>query len=401
MSRDGSGTFSRKSDDNTGSTTWQLDDADGIEILSASHDTHDEDIADGLTESIAKTGVTTPTANLPMGGYKHTNTATASARTDYARASQVQDSALMWGGTAGGAGTSYTITLTPAITAYAAGQRVAFIANAGNSAGAVNIDINSVGSSNILHDDGTELTADEIAANQLVEIMHDGTNWVLINPAVPRLPNGVAMQGETALGGSSYDLISLTSSNNVVVGTSSTDNTYLVGGNVYLYGNSSVNVTGFASQTQDAYISIQIGDSWSGGWATAETNWFKTANWGGSPAHSHNITAKNMAFSGASGKITATHAGDYEITVMFCNQVQNLNNSTLRVVRNGASDIFDEALDLGQGAYNGGASVNEQSGGVFHMFTTLTASGTLQFLMTNNVGAMGNPGTTISIKRIA
>ena len=83
MSRDGSGNYVLPAGNpvTTGTTissTW----ANGT--LS--------DVGTALTQSIAKDGQTVPTANLPMGGFKHTGVANASARTDYAAYGQVQDS---------------------------------------------------------------------------------------------------------------------------------------------------------------------------------------------------------------------------------------------------------------------------------------------------------------------
>ena len=82
MSRDGSGNYTRV----PGSAYTNGTTADGAEL-----DAEINDIATALTQSLAKDGQTVPTANLPMGGFKHTNVNTASARTEYARASQVQD----------------------------------------------------------------------------------------------------------------------------------------------------------------------------------------------------------------------------------------------------------------------------------------------------------------------
>ena len=52
------------------------------------------DIGTALTQSVSSNGQTTPTANLPMGNYAHTGVADAVARTMYATAGQVQDSAF-------------------------------------------------------------------------------------------------------------------------------------------------------------------------------------------------------------------------------------------------------------------------------------------------------------------
>lgn len=49
------------------------------------------DLGNEIANSIAKDGQTTPTANLPMGGFKHTGVADATARTQYATYGQLLD----------------------------------------------------------------------------------------------------------------------------------------------------------------------------------------------------------------------------------------------------------------------------------------------------------------------
>jgi hypothetical protein len=81
------GTFTRID----GPTGWQDDAGAGIPIQASLHDTAFNDLAtDGINQCINKTGQNTPTANLPMGGFKHTNCADGSASTDYATFGQVQ-----------------------------------------------------------------------------------------------------------------------------------------------------------------------------------------------------------------------------------------------------------------------------------------------------------------------
>lgn len=200
MARDGSGTFTRSNGTNTGATTWALDRDAGTKITAARHDSHDEDIATALTASLAKDGQTTPTANLPMGGYKHTNVAVASARTDYARASQVQDNAFCWGGTSAGAANVQTLSLSPAITAYAAGLRIQFIAGYTNSAAAT-LNVNGIGAKDIKkYTSATALVANEILSGGVYEVIYDttaGGRWILLNPSVPVL-YGVNLDGLTA-----------------------------------------------------------------------------------------------------------------------------------------------------------------------------------------------------------
>ena len=180
MPRNGSGTYTRSNSTYTGSTVWQQDFAAGNKIVDSRHDLHDQDLADAITASLSKDGQTTPTANLPMGAFKHTNVAVASARTDYARASQVQDSTLQWCGTSGGSANAQTLTPSPAITAYVAGQRFAFVAGF-TTTNATTINISGLGTRNIIKSTGTTLAQSDIVASGLYEIIYGGSDFVLLN----------------------------------------------------------------------------------------------------------------------------------------------------------------------------------------------------------------------------
>lgn len=127
------------------------------------------DIASALTASIAKDGQTVPSANLPMGTYKHTGVGNASARDQYAAMGQVQDGAGIWCGTAGGTADAITLTPSPAIPAYAAGQRFEFKAGAASNTGAVTFAIS--GLSTIAGQvNGAACVAGDIEANQWYRI---------------------------------------------------------------------------------------------------------------------------------------------------------------------------------------------------------------------------------------
>lgn len=62
-------TFTRTDGTRTGDTVWQDADAAGVDIVADDHDTHDEDIADGLNLALLKNGGNTATADIPMGGF--------------------------------------------------------------------------------------------------------------------------------------------------------------------------------------------------------------------------------------------------------------------------------------------------------------------------------------------
>lgn len=170
MPRDGSGNYALPSGNPvvTGST-----------ISSTTHNNTNSDIASALTASLAKDGQTVPTANLPMGGFKHTNVATASNLTDYARADQVQNGALMWLGSVSGTNT-VTATTTPAITSYTAGQSFRMLV-AGTNTGAVTLNINGLGAKNVFYQ-GVALVGYELLVGAVYELVYDGTQFQVTTP---------------------------------------------------------------------------------------------------------------------------------------------------------------------------------------------------------------------------
>lgn len=64
MAWNGSGTFSRTNGTHTGSTTWVQDRDAGAYILAGRHDTHDQDLADGINACLTKNNETKPTADF-------------------------------------------------------------------------------------------------------------------------------------------------------------------------------------------------------------------------------------------------------------------------------------------------------------------------------------------------
>jgi len=64
MAWDGSGNFARTNGTNSGSETWQDDDAAGTDIVSDRHDVHDQDLADGIAACLTKNNESKPTADF-------------------------------------------------------------------------------------------------------------------------------------------------------------------------------------------------------------------------------------------------------------------------------------------------------------------------------------------------
>lgn len=84
------GTFTRAN----GATEWQDDAGLGIGIEAAVHDDQDNDLAGGINNCLTKDGQNSPTANLSMGGFKHTNAASASGSGQYTTYNQLQDNSF-------------------------------------------------------------------------------------------------------------------------------------------------------------------------------------------------------------------------------------------------------------------------------------------------------------------
>ncbi len=178
--------FSRTDGTRTGTTTWQQADAAGVDIISPDHDTHDQDIADGINACLKKDGGNTATADIPMGGFTLTNIAAAGALTEPARFSDVKNSTATYYPTVGGTADAITLAGTSApITAYAAGQRFSFLNTGGPNTGAATVNVDSVGAKDIKRNDGstTALSAADMPDNALVIIQYDGTQFLLVAPA--------------------------------------------------------------------------------------------------------------------------------------------------------------------------------------------------------------------------
>lgn len=76
---------------------------------------------------------------------------------------------------------AYAITLSPALTAYAAGLQIIFKAATANT-GAASLDVNGLGATTIVKAVSTTLANNDILADMLCVVVYDGTNFVLMNP---------------------------------------------------------------------------------------------------------------------------------------------------------------------------------------------------------------------------
>lgn len=171
-----------------GATEWQDDAALGIGIEPGMHDAQDNDLATGINNCLTKDGQNAPTADLPMGAFKHTNVANATARNHYAAVGQVQDGDYIWLGTTGGTATAMTATATPAITAYKAGQKFRMkigsgLGSTGNTPTSHTLNINGLGAKDLAVNDGANSspTLGTWVAGNIIELVYDGNYFQIIN----------------------------------------------------------------------------------------------------------------------------------------------------------------------------------------------------------------------------
>lgn len=181
MGWNGTGTFSRTNGVYSGSGVWNNDSGAGVAIVATRHDTHDQDLATGINACLCKNGENSASANLPMGGYLHTNVAAATAVDQYARVDQIQKSSLISATASGGSANAQVISLSPALTAgtLVAGTRITFIPNFTNT-GATTLTVNALSAKTILYKN-MPCVGGELFSGIPADIIYDGTNFQLVN----------------------------------------------------------------------------------------------------------------------------------------------------------------------------------------------------------------------------
>ena len=149
----------------------------GTVISSTAFNALTADLAGGLSTAITKDGQTTPTANIPMGGYKITNLGAGTLANDAVRVSQLQAGSFSYLAVTG----SDTIigNCTPALTTYTTGNAFNFVVATTNT-GAVTINVDGLGAKAITKSGSTALVAGDLVAGTMVYIVYDGTRFQLV-----------------------------------------------------------------------------------------------------------------------------------------------------------------------------------------------------------------------------
>jgi len=159
--------------------------------------------------AVTNTTISSTAWNATQADYVTALAHTASTtRALYPTTAQVQDGALLWGGTAGGTADALTITLTPAITAYVTGQVFQFVASAANATTTPTINVNSLGAKSIKRQNGATIQPGDIPSGALVQAAYNGTDFLLTSVTAVQAASGGVLWGGTA--GGTADALTLT-----------------------------------------------------------------------------------------------------------------------------------------------------------------------------------------------
>lgn len=161
----------------------------------------------GLENCLTKTGETTPTANQPMGTFRHTGVGAAVALTDYARAGEVQKGTIFKAASPGGTIDAMTGTLAP-VPSLTAGQIVSIIAPGSGSNTITNptITLNGGSAVTIKKHQGALVVGDYTAGDSLL-LLYDGTYFELLNPKYASVVPPHSSFTTDATGGATDDLL--------------------------------------------------------------------------------------------------------------------------------------------------------------------------------------------------
>jgi|TARA_R110002020_G_scaffold29436_2_gene92800 hypothetical protein len=194
MARNGSGTYSNPYPNFISGTV----------ISSSEVDANNSDIATALTQSIAVDGQSVVTGDIPLATHKFTAMKVGTAATDSLSLGQAQAEAFVWCGTAGGSADAITLSPSPAITAYAAGQRFVWMASGSTNTGATTVAISGL-STIALQDNGAALTAGQHAAGKMFMGILNTTSTVQImqvqvSGTDPLIVSSLTVTGDATIG---------------------------------------------------------------------------------------------------------------------------------------------------------------------------------------------------------
>jgi hypothetical protein len=164
-----SGTYTHAAADFPAVATTLIESAKYNNILNA--------ISTGLSTCLLKDGSQTVTADIPWGNNKITGLKDATALADATNLKVIQNQVGTYIATVGGTADVITLTASPAVGAYVAGQRFTYIQGSVNTTN-VTVNINGLGAKALTKNGTDALVAGDIPANMMVTILYDGTRFM-------------------------------------------------------------------------------------------------------------------------------------------------------------------------------------------------------------------------------
>lgn len=155
---------------------FSADASAGIQAQAARFDAEFDDISTALENCQTLTGETTPTANSPMGGFKHTGVAAATSTDNYLRADQSSNQVGIYVRDTN-TGVTGVMTASAAVfpTAFTDGQRVTVKVSADGSTSAPRaIKINGL-SANIVDNEGSAVPASKMKKDGIFDLIYDAS----------------------------------------------------------------------------------------------------------------------------------------------------------------------------------------------------------------------------------
>jgi hypothetical protein len=229
MARNGSGTY----------TNPYPNFVSGTVISSTEVDTNNSQIATALTQSIAVDGQSVVTQDIPLATHKFTAMKDGNALTDSLSLGQAQAEAFVWCGTAGGSADAITLSPSPGITAYAAGQRFVWMASASTNTTATTVAISGL-TPIALQDNGVALTAGQHAAGkmfmailnttstaQLMQVQVSGTDPLIVTSLT--VSGTASFEGDATYAAGADIITASLGANNVRIGAAAGDSIILGG----------------------------------------------------------------------------------------------------------------------------------------------------------------------------
>lgn len=244
-----------------------------------------------------------------------------------------------------GANDTYTCSLTPAITAYVAGKtRLCFKANTANT-GASSINFNSIGALTIKRVDGnltTDLSDNDIVANQIVCGVYDGTNFEMLSRTAAATGTGARVQATSpTLVTPTLGVATVTSVNKMAVTAPTTSSTLAVADGKTFTSSNTITLTGTdgaSLNVSNAFTTGTVADVLDAGLFCSDAGSTDTYACSFSPAITSYVTGVHYRFKAATAN---TGAATININSLGAKTIKKRNGNNI------TTDLADNDIPAG------------------------------------------------------